>query len=131
MRGKLPSTWYRYTLIFSSRSKRIEQINDMRQVLGDRANPVIVAGDFNSGWVKGEQELQALTSQRNLRAYLPEASHLNTYSDARLDWILISEEFIFCEYYNADDILSDHLAIISEIILKDTTAMPEECANQQ
>ena len=118
-------------LDFSSRSKRIEQINDMRQVLGDRANPVIVVGDFNSGWVKGEQELQALTNKRNLKAYLPEASHLDTYSDARLDWILISEEFAFCKYYNAPDILSDHLVVISELELIDTNSNPGECANEQ
>jgi endonuclease/exonuclease/phosphatase family metal-dependent hydrolase len=118
-------------LDFSSRTKRIEQINDMRQVLGDRANPVIVVGDFNSGWVKGEQELQALTRKRNLRAYLPDASHLNTYSDARLDWILISEEFIFCKYYNAADILSDHLAIISEVRLIDAKSNPGECSDEQ
>jgi endonuclease/exonuclease/phosphatase family metal-dependent hydrolase len=103
----------------------------MRQVLGDRANPVIVVGDFNSGWVKGEQELQALTRKRNLRAYLPDASHLNTYSDARLDWILISEEFIFCKYYNSPDVLSDHLTVISEIVSKETKVMPEECVNEQ
>ena len=117
-------------LDFSSRSKRIEQINDMRQVLGGRANPVIVVGDFNSGWVKGEQELQALTNKRNLKAYLPEANHLNTYSDARLDWILISEEFIFCKYYNALDVLSDHLAVISELRLIDAKPNPGECADE-
>jgi len=118
-------------LDFSSRSKRIEQINDMRQVLGGRANPVIIVGDFNSGWIKGEQELQALTRKRNLRAYLPVASHLNTYSDARLDWILISEEFIFCKYYNAADILSDHLAVISELRLINSKSNPGECDDGQ
>jgi endonuclease/exonuclease/phosphatase family metal-dependent hydrolase len=118
-------------LDFSSRSKRIEQINDMRQVLGDRTNPVIVVGDFNSGWVKGEQELQALTNKRNLKAYLPEANHLNTYSDARLDWILISEEFIFCKYYNAPDVLSDHLAVISELKLADAKLNSGECVDGQ
>jgi len=117
-------------LDFSSRSKRIEQINDMRQVLGGRANPVIVVGDFNSGWVKGEQELQAFTNKNNLKAYLPEASHLDTYSDARLDWILISEEFTFCKYYNAPDILSDHLVVISELKLIDANLNPGECANE-
>jgi endonuclease/exonuclease/phosphatase family metal-dependent hydrolase len=118
-------------LDFSSRSRRIEQITDMRKVLGGRTNPVIVAGDFNSGWVKGDQELQAFARKRNLRAYHPHASHLDTYSDTRLDWILISEEFIFCKYYNAVDILSDHLAVISEIVSKESKVMPEECTNEQ
>jgi len=118
-------------LDFSSRSTRIEQIKDMGKILASRNNPVIVVGDFNSGWVKGEQELQAFTSKRNLKAYLPEANHLNTYSNARLDWILISEEFIFCRYYNAADILSDHLAVISEIKLINTKLKPGECVDGQ
>ncbi len=117
-------------LDFSSRARRIEQIKDMTQVLGGRTNPAIVVGDFNSGWVKGDQELQAFANDSNLKAYLPEADHLNTYSDARLDWILISEEFIFCKYYNAADILSDHLAVISELRLIDANLNPGECTNE-
>jgi endonuclease/exonuclease/phosphatase family metal-dependent hydrolase len=118
-------------LDFSSRAMRIEQIKDMTQLLGGRANPVIVVGDFNSGWVKGEQELQALTNKRNLKAYLPDASHLNTYSDARLDWILNSEEFGFCKYYNATDVLSDHHAVISELKLINAKSNPGECGDGQ
>jgi endonuclease/exonuclease/phosphatase family metal-dependent hydrolase len=118
-------------LDFSSRARRIEQIKDMTHVLGGRANPVIVVGDFNSGWVKGEQELQALANKRNLKTYLPDASHLNTYSDARLDWVLISEEFIFYKYYNAADILSGHLAVISELKLINAKFNPGECADGQ
>ncbi len=118
-------------LDFSSRARRIEQIKDMTQVLDGRANPAIVVGDFNSGWVKGDQELQAFANDRNLKAYLPEANHLNTYSNARLDWILISEEFIFCKYYNAADILSDHLAVISELRLINAKSNPGECGDGQ
>jgi endonuclease/exonuclease/phosphatase family metal-dependent hydrolase len=118
-------------LDFLSRTRRIEQIKEMTQVLGGRANPVIVVGDFNSGWVKGDQELQAFANDRNLKAYHPEADHLNTYSNARLDWILISEEFIFCKYYNATDILSDHLAVISELRLINAKSNPGECGDGQ
>jgi len=43
------------------------------------------------------------------------AKHLNTYVEERFDWILIAQEFEFCNYYVASDTLSDHRAVISEI----------------
>ena len=116
-------------LDFLSRSRRIEQIKDIGKVLDGRSNPVIVVGDFNSGWAKGGQELQAFANKRNLKTYLPGANHLNTYSDTRKDWILISEEFTFCQYYNAAEILSDHLAVISEIKLINAKSNPGECGD--
>lgn len=100
-------------LDFLSRSRRIEQIKDMRKVLDDRSNPVIVVGDFNSGWTKSDRDFQDFANNRNLKTHLPGANHLNTYYDTRIDWILISEEFTFCQYYNAAEILSDQLAVIS------------------
>jgi endonuclease/exonuclease/phosphatase family metal-dependent hydrolase len=115
-------------LDFSRSSKRIEQIKDMRKVLGGRHNPAIVLGDFNSGWTEGEQELQALAKYRNLRTHRPEANFLYTYFDDRLDWILVSEEFDFCDYYTAPDILSDHLAVVSELISIDESSALAECS---
>lgn len=114
-------------LDFSSSSNRIEQIEEMRKVLGGRTNPAIVLGDFNSGWTGGEQELQALAKKRGLRTHRPEANYLYTYFDNRLDWILISEEFDFCNYYTTPDILSDHLAVVSELISNDGFSLSEEC----
>jgi len=115
-------------LDFSRRSKRIEQIEVMKKVLGGRTNPAIVLGDFNSGWIEGEQELQALASKRNLRAHLPKANYLYTYFDDRLDWILVSEEFKFCNYYTAPDILSDHLAVVSELVPLDEGLALAKCS---
>ena len=115
-------------LDFSRSSKRIEQIEDMRKVLSGRANPAIILGDFNSGWIEGEQELQALARKRNLRTHRPEANTLYTYFDDRLDWILVSEEFEFCDYYTAPDILSDHLAVISKLISIDESSALAECS---
>jgi endonuclease/exonuclease/phosphatase family metal-dependent hydrolase len=115
-------------LDFSRRSKRIEQIEEMKKVLGGRSNPTIVLGDFNSEWIDGDQELQELARKRKLRAHRPEANSLYTYFDSRLDWILVSEEFNFCNYYTAPDILSDHLAVISELIPFDESFAPAECS---
>ena len=106
-------------LDFSRRSKRIEQIEDMKAVLAQRSNPVIVLGDFNSTWVDGERQLQSLANSRGLKTHRPDANHLYTYFEERFDWILIAEEFEFCNYYVASDILSDHRAIISEVVAID------------
>ena len=106
-------------LDFSRRSKRIEQIDDMKEVLGQRSNPAIVLGDFNSTWADGERQLQALANSSRLKSHRPDANHLYTYFEERFDWILIAEEFEFCHYYVASDILSDHRAVISEIVAID------------
>ena len=104
-------------LDFSRRSKRIEQIEDMKDVLRQRSNPTIVLGDFNSTWAEGDRELQALAKVRKLKTHRPEANFMYTYSDERFDWILVSEEFEFCNYYAAADTLSDHLAVVSDMEL--------------
>ena len=103
-------------LDFSRSSKRIEQIKDMKAVLKQRENPTVVLGDFNSTWAEGDREIQSLATVKKLKTHRPEASYLYTYSDERFDWILISKEFEFCNYYAATDILSDHLAVVSEIV---------------
>jgi len=106
-------------LDFSRRSKRIEQIKDMKEVLGRRSNPAIVLGDFNSTWTDGERQLQALANSSGLKTHRPDANHLYTYFEERFDWILIAENFEFCDYYVASDTLSDHRAVISEIVAID------------
>lgn len=102
-------------LDFSRRSKRIEQVKDLMEVLRKRSNPTIVLGDFNSSWTEGDRELQALAKVRKLKTHRPEANYLYTYSEERFDWILVSQEFEFCNYFTASDILSDHLAVIGEL----------------
>jgi endonuclease/exonuclease/phosphatase family metal-dependent hydrolase len=104
-------------LDFSRRSKRIEQIEDMKEILGQRSNPTIVLGDFNSTWSEGDREIQTLAKVRKLKTHRPEANYLYTYSEDRFDWILVSKEFEFCNYYAAPDKLSDHLAVVSEVKL--------------
>ena len=103
-------------LDFSRSSKRIEQIKDMKTVLAQRNNPTVILGDFNSTWAEGDREIQSLARVKKLKTHRPEANYLYTYSDQRFDWILISKEFGFCHYYVATDILSDHLAVVSEIV---------------
>ena len=115
-------------LDFSRSSKRIEQIKDMKAVLGQRNNPAVVLGDFNSAWAEGDREIQSLATVKKLKTHRPEASYLYTYSDERFDWILISKEFEFCNYYAATDILSDHLAVVSEIVPVYENILLADCA---
>ena len=115
-------------LDFSRSSKRIEQIKDMKAVLGQRNNPVVVLGDFNSTWAEGDREIQSLATVKKLKTHRPEASYLYTYSDERFDWILISKEFEFCNYYAATDILSDHLAVVSAIVPAHANIQLADCA---
>ena len=114
-------------LDFSRRSKRIEQIEDLKEVLAQRSNPVIVLGDFNSTWADGERQLQSLANSSSLKTHRPDANHLYTYFEERFDWILIAPEFEFCHYYVASDILSDHRAVISEIVATDENVELAAC----
>ena len=114
-------------LDFASRSRRIEQIRDMKAVLGERDRPTIVLGDFNSEWNDGEQEIQSLAKVKKLQTHRPEANYLYTYADSRLDWILISRHFEFCQYHAPADILSDHLAVFSEIVARHEHHHPPAC----
>lgn len=102
---------------FSSKSKRMVQLLELKKLLAKRTNPKIVMGDFNSSWNSGEDLLQELINSKGLRAYLPEAEDLNTYKDERLDWIFISNCINFKSYRTAKDELSDHRAVVAEIVL--------------
>ncbi len=114
-------------LDFSRRSKRIDQIADMANVLEGRPNPTIVLGDFNSTWEDGGLEIQALANSEKLKTHRPEANYLYTYAEERFDWILISEEFEFCNYTVASDTLSDHRAVISEVVPINEKVLLAEC----
>jgi endonuclease/exonuclease/phosphatase (EEP) superfamily protein YafD len=92
------------------------QLLELKEILAERINPKIVMGDFNSSWNSGEDLLQELIHTKGLRTYLPETEDLNTYKKKRLDWIFISDCLKFKSYRTAKDELSDHQAIISEII---------------
>lgn len=106
-------------LDFSRHKVRQQQLIDLLQVLAARKNPVIVLGDLNSDWFDEESIVRQLVQQADLQAYRPAANDLGTYrkNDRRLDWILISKELTFKNYSVLPDSVSDHYAIMAEIIL--------------
>jgi endonuclease/exonuclease/phosphatase family metal-dependent hydrolase len=102
-------------LDFSRKSNRVLQILDLEKGLATRNNPVIIMGDFNTSWNAEDELLQKLVNSRKLTVYSPGAENLNTYKSKRFDWIFISNCLDFQNYYTASDVLSDHLAVVSEI----------------
>jgi endonuclease/exonuclease/phosphatase family metal-dependent hydrolase len=104
-------------LDFSRKKVRESQIKEMAQVLGERENPIIVLGDFNSEWFSEASVVQALVEETDLQVYRPEATDLGTFyrGEKRLDWILISEELTFTDYRILPDEVSDHRAVFAEI----------------
>lgn len=105
-------------LDFSRPAVRSRQIAEMRTVLADRHNPLIILGDFNSDWLADVSVVRELTRQSGLQVYRPDAVDLKTYGDRRLDWILISADLEFLMYAVVPDILSDHLGVTAVIGFK-------------
>ncbi len=107
-------------LDFSRRSVRSRQIEELKTVLSQRANPTIVMGDFNSDWFTDENVVQALVTGSRLRAYRPGAPGMGTYvsSDRRLDWILISDDLEYIDYRVLETLVSDHRAIVATLGLR-------------
>lgn len=107
-------------LDFSRKSVREQQSTEISEVLAGRNNPMIILGDFNSDWFADEKVVRALAERSGLHVYRPEAKDLGTYNSSgrRLDWILISEELEFTSYKVLPDLVSDHLAVVATIGLK-------------
>ena len=106
-------------LDFSRQRVRDEQIAEMAEVFANRENPMIILGDFNSEWLAEKSVVKKLADKAGMSVYDPGATDLHTYnSSRRYDWILISDEFAFVHYEVLPDVISDHLAVLAEIKLK-------------
>ena len=99
---------------------RDEQIAEMAEVFANREKPMVVLGDFNSEWLAEKSVVKNLAEKAGMSVYDPGAIDLHTYNSShRYDWILISDELAFVRYEVLPDIISDHLAVLAEIKLKD------------
>lgn len=106
-------------LDFSRQSVREQQLRQLTNVLGNYKMPKVIAGDFNAHWFNNDGLLDNFTASNKYRGYKVDshADKLNTYSDTRIDWIFIDKHFSFQSYRSAKEILSDHRAVIADIIL--------------
>lgn len=105
-------------LDFSRKSVREKQITELSTALKDRKNPLILAGDFNSDWFAEESTVRRLAEDTRMSAFRPKTRDLPTYkSDRRYDWILITNELAYVSYQVLPDPVSDHRAIVAEIMM--------------
>lgn len=109
-------------LDFSRHKVRSSQIAEMIALLSDRNRPIIIMGDFNSEWFADESVIKQLSESGRVTVYKPNADNLHTYnSKYRYDWILISNDLVFARYEVLPDAISDHLAVVAEIRLKNAS----------
>lgn len=110
-------------LDFSRESVRQQQIAEISKVLNNRDNLLIVMGDFNSDWFADDSVVKKLSQRAGLHTYEPTGGKLGTYKSGkkRLDWILISDELAFNHYEVLPDVLSDHSAVVADIVLEPGT----------
>ena len=107
-------------LDFSRASVRRDQVERLIAHFNTRERPLIVLGDFNCEWEDVASPLKELAERLGLRSYRPEASDLETFplTNRRLDWIFVSSEFEFGSYEVVSDAVSDHRAVVAEVVLK-------------
>ncbi|MHC5073837.1 MAG: endonuclease/exonuclease/phosphatase family protein [Planctomycetota bacterium] len=105
-------------LVLANGQARKQQAKQMVSVLSKRGNPLIVMGDFNCELQDSKEIYQILSDGLGLSGYDIESDGLKTYrsSNRRLDWILISQELEFYSYYVLEEKLSDHLAVVAELV---------------
>ncbi len=97
---------------------------------------MVVMGDFNTRWDKENSALHLIAGELGLSPYKPGQTGLETFAHFghRLDWILISPEFRFHSYNVIDDNVSDHRAVVAELLLNravDAARPPDSCIAKQ
>lgn len=113
---------------YLSRRAQARQLAELLDVLEDRRNPVIVLGDFNSNWQREDSPVRRLAHRTGLKAWQPDAVHLDTHEGERIDWILISDHFEFHSYRVLTDVVSDHLPVLAEIGINPDRDLGLPCA---
>jgi len=105
-------------LDFLTTDKRRREIDRIIKILEPRKGPKILMGDFNTEY--GDPKLiPYLSKTLNLHTWQPNRN-LATFPtlNSRLDWVLVSQDFEFLDYRVLSDEVSDHMAIIAEIMLR-------------
>ncbi|MBE9538887.1 MAG: endonuclease/exonuclease/phosphatase family protein [Proteobacteria bacterium] len=111
-------------LDFSRKSVRLQQIDELAEVLSLRDNAIAIMGDFNSEWLAKEYMVENSGETKRLYVYQPDSDQLSTYKAKRLDWILLSHDLVFESYEVEQRLLSDHKAVVADIALSCADTKP-------
>ncbi len=107
-------------LDFLTRSVRRRQIASLAEFLAGRRRPLVLSGDLNCCWHFEPESMELLTESLGLKAFCPQA-HVPTFPAQRplrrLDWVLVSPELEFSDYYTLATPLSDHRGVVADLEL--------------
>jgi len=105
-------------LDFGRESVRRAQVEELIVELGARKSPLVVMGDFNCDWTEEDAPLRRLARGLRLRPYRSDEIGPATFPTrgTRIDWILISSDLEFAEYRTLPDEVSDHLAVVADLV---------------
>lgn len=117
-----PLTLASVHLDFLSAAARRRQAARVISALAGVAGPLVVMGDFNSTWGEPGSVVRGIAEDLSLEAFRPGAQGLATYprTGQRIDWILISEDLAFADYRMVAERVSDHLAVVADIVPADS-----------
>ncbi len=106
-------------LDFASESIRRKQATELISTLQDRNRPVVIMGDFNTDWHDPDSAVRLIARELDLHTYQPDSEGLVTFPGfgERLDWILVSPGIRFSSYRVVGDVVSDHLGVLSELVI--------------
>ena len=105
-------------LDFARASVRRAQVKRLVEVLATRPGPFVVMGDFNCDGAGEGSALAGFLRETGLHAFERGTEGLETFDrfGKRLDWILLSPELEFVSYHVLPDAVSDHRAVVSDIV---------------
>ncbi len=115
--SSIHTTWINM-LYPNTRTLQLRHI--IKNVLKRPTLPIIMSGDFNDTVYKSKNtRMVDFIAALNLHAYDKDSQGLHTFSSespvSRIDWVLLSKEFIFLSYETLPVHLSDHMPIFTTV----------------
>ena len=116
-------------LDFLSKDKRRAEVDRLVQELNGQGssqeqNSRILMGDFNIDYEDDDSLIQELSDRLALHTFRP-MEQLVTFPrfERRLDWVLVSRDLAFVEHRVLADPLSDHQAVVADLVLKNSGSL--------
>lgn len=115
---------------FLTPKQRHREATELIKILKMRDNPRIIMGDLNTDYNES-QLIPRLEEALGLYTWAPNEEAITfPRFDKRLDWVLVSDMFHILSHEVLPDPLSDHRAIIAEVMIDQSLAIFNARANQ-
>lgn len=109
---------------FLTRSQREKEARNLIETLRSRDNPRIVMGDLNADFRPGSTLIPLLKRELELQTWDPEQKDVTfPRFKRRLDWVLVSKEIDIVSYEVLSDPVSDHRAVVAELVYKNGSGL--------